>query len=68
MFQNKHHTYFYITFDYIEKNKECAGTGTYAKQCGSYYKKAAPECCAGLTCQDKKCVILGMHGAMDFAL
>jgi len=40
-----------------EKNKECAGPGTYAKQCGSYYKKAPPECCAGLTCHDKKCVI-----------
>jgi len=39
-----------------EENKECAGPGTLAKQCGSKWNNAAPACCPGLTCDDKFCV------------
>ena len=39
-----------------EKHKTCAGPNTFSKQCGSSYKHAAPSCCPGHVCKDKRCV------------
>lgn len=38
-----------------DENKKCAGPNTLSKQCGSWYKDAAPECCPKHVCRDKKC-------------
>ena len=40
----------------LDQHKACAGSFTFATECGSKYKYAAPECCPGLVCQSKKCV------------
>lgn len=41
----------------------CAGPHTLAIECGSNYKRAAPECCPGLACRGKRCVdpLLAQH-------
>ena len=39
-----------------EQYKTCAGPSTFSGQCGSSYEHAAPNCCPGLACEEKRCV------------
>merc|ERR1719464_84990 len=38
----------------IEENKFCAGPSTFAKQCGSRWRRAVAHCCDGLVCGGKE--------------
>merc|ERR1711862_286315 len=45
-----------------DKYQDCAGVGTYARECvpeqnRSNFKGEAPKCCSHLVCEEHKCVL-----------
>ena len=53
--------FFSSAHSFSNEHKTCSGLNTYSSQCGSKYKSAAPECCPGLVCHQKKCTRKPKH-------